>query len=171
MAEKKITPMDKATEIAMLEKLAATDSYFADEFSAVDAATMAANIRNDFPLLTGTEIRLKLDETEFKLNEQREIVDILRRQELEMRSELRGQSARIDALNEQKAETLTGLVKLLQYTSNDEATANLGQFVYRLMHDQYSVDEIVTEKLSKRVQLDEAELQYVLQAIRKGEQG
>lgn len=60
MTNKKINPdgkgnFTKAQEIEMLEALAAADTYFADTFQN-DVPLMCQNIRNDFPILTGTSI-------------------------------------------------------------------------------------------------------------------
>lgn len=47
--------MNKETEIKTLESLGNADTYFRQAFSEADIMTMMVNIRNDYPLLLGTQ--------------------------------------------------------------------------------------------------------------------
>jgi len=44
----------------LIQKLSDGDGYFSDTFHELDVKVMIANITNDFPLLTGTEVNEKI---------------------------------------------------------------------------------------------------------------
>lgn len=70
---KKLTP--KEQEIKMIEDLFSFDGYFTDEFRPEDVHRMTSNIKNDFPVFTGTiiDISVELDEVKERLNKSRKI--------------------------------------------------------------------------------------------------
>jgi len=58
--------IDKRTEIAILNYLGRTPSYFANQFSTPENWKMISNISNDFPLLHGTLLSAEIDELRTK---------------------------------------------------------------------------------------------------------
>lgn len=62
----KMKQLSKIEEVALLEQLRTSESYFADTFTTNDIKQMQDNIKNDFPLLHCTNI-LQLKDFQKKL--------------------------------------------------------------------------------------------------------
>lgn len=133
--------MEKANEIKYLKMLKG-DTYFADTFSNETIDRMCENIKNDFPILLGTEFEEK----------QRQKVD--------------GLNAKIKTLSDQLAAKDEGWEKHIEeFGRNIVERMDDSDLVYAEVVKEFGLDFIIKAKHAKGIALNEDEINYLVSKI------
>jgi hypothetical protein len=144
--------LSKAEEIALIEKLAEGNGYFADGITAGDITTMIVNIKNDFPILIGTSWCKSADLLDEATAELQKFV----KKDNENDKETALLKAEILSLKTKINNILVAMVKGWM----EESPV---QFAYQF----FRTEEVVKAKLENGVALDSDEAQWILDNLKK----
>jgi len=144
-------PMSKRMEIAIIQYLGTTGSYFADSFSHEEQEQMIVNIRSDFPLIHKTSVEEAYDIAE----KEQERVTELEKEIGEMDFQLNEK----DRLIEERDNIISGIFHALVTESCQREREGLEPI--RSLEEHFTPKEIIRYKISQGYSLTVSELSYI----------
>jgi hypothetical protein len=134
--------MTKAEEIAILNDLRNSDSYFAESYTTEDIDVMINNINMDFPLLASTQAVKKLDEQSHLISEL---------------------TFKVDKLQTELDEVKKSNTKLTELRAKTLKTMVLGGSIIPTL--EFTSDEILRAKVKFGVELTSSEKEKILELL------